>query len=284
MPWKAGIPSDGALRTAALARPSVDRPTRRSLSGGKVVSVAGPDAWTQRLGRIWAKALRGYDLGPTSTVVEIGPGFAAKIGCGLAELNYRGTVILVEPNETARAFTVQQYEKLLPRATIVPCDLPVPDATFLAGRSIDLIAANHVLDDLLLNAYLPAQVGSELFAGMRPREESSTAFVQAWHELLSTPASFKRLAARVANDLFVYINASQPRLVLLYQYRSGHHVETGLRPIHPHTIRVMRLLRDQLSADAIGAREVLLLRDQSAGWLVVRPRGLLSSAQERAVR
>src|SRR2546423_1777814 len=76
---------------------------------GGVVSTTGMDAWHRRLGRRWARALRPCRLGSASTVVEIGPGFAAKIGYGLAELDFRGTLILVEPNHAARAEAVRRY-------------------------------------------------------------------------------------------------------------------------------------------------------------------------------
>lgn len=143
---------------------------------------------------------------------------------------------------------------------------PRQNATFLAGR-----AANHVLDDLLLNAHLPPPDVARLFAGMRLGEPCSMALVQAWHDLLDAPACLERLAARVARDMFDYIQASQTKLVVLHQYRSGHHVHRGLEAIHPRCMRVMRLLRDHLSAEPVAARRVLLRRGRSAGWLVARP-------------
>jgi hypothetical protein len=222
------------------------------------------------LGRIWARVLRSHRLGPLSTVVEIGPGFATKIGCGLAEIGFRGTVILVEPNDSARNFAIQQYEKLLPKATVLACDLPVPDASFLAGRSVDLVAANHALDDLLLNAHVLTTEGASLFSEMRPGEDCSTVFLQAWNGLLATAPCFRRLARRVARDMYQYINVSQARFAMLYQYPSGHHVRPGLTSIHPYTVHVMRLIRDQLSTESASGRRVQLIRNRSARWLIVR--------------
>jgi hypothetical protein len=248
------------------------------------VSAAGVDVWSRRLGHIWARELRQHEVPPAGTVVEIGPGFAAKIGCGLAELAFHGTIILVEPTDPARDVALKQYRELLPEATVLACHEPVPEAPPLAGRGVDLLAANHILDDLLLRAHLPGPDGDRVFARMLSGEDCSTEFMQAWHDLLAAPARLRQLTDQVTDEMCRYIDAVRPRLVLLCQYRSGHHVHAGLTSIHPHTMRVMRRLRDQLAAETPGATDVQVVREQFAHWLVARPRAGLSSPPGRAGR
>src|SRR3954470_475012 len=114
--------------------PGVDirrrRATGESAEMGESDEADGADAWSRRLGRGWARVLRGRGLDPAGTVVEVGPGFADKVGLGLAGLGFRGTVIVVEPDNAARAWVVERYGRLLPRADVRATGTPVPDASF----------------------------------------------------------------------------------------------------------------------------------------------------------
>lgn len=224
------------------------------------------DAWNRRLGLAWARVLRRRGLDPAGTVVEVGPGFADKVGLGLAELAFRGSLIVVEPDEDARAWVVTRYRQLLPGAEVLATGQAVPDASFLAGRAVDLLAANHVLDDLLLNAAVMAGEAGRLFAGMRPGSACSPAFVRAWRRLLAAPEGLDRSAGRVVDDLATFVRTVRPGLTILNQYASWRHRQHGLEAIHEHSLSVMRRLGRNLGAGRlVGAAGVR--------WLVHTGRG-----------
>ncbi len=74
------------------------------------------ESWNALLGYAWTRMLQGQGLGPTGTVIEIGPGFSDKIARGLAAMQFRGTVILVEPSEAAGIWAFERCRRLLPKA------------------------------------------------------------------------------------------------------------------------------------------------------------------------
>jgi hypothetical protein len=204
------------------------------------------------------------------TVVEIGPGFAAKIGFGLAGLGFRGTVLLVEPDPAAREWAARRYRELLPAAEVVARPEPVPESNYLDGREVDLLAGNHVLDDLLLDAALPAADSARMFTAMRPGTDCSEAFIGAWRRLLREPDRVARAIRRVVDDLTGYIRAGRPGVVLLNQYPSWRHDQCGLGVIHETSLELLRLLAAELGATAVRCAP-----EGTMAWLTARgPRTL----------
>jgi hypothetical protein len=226
------------------------------------------DSWGRRLGRIWAQRLGDRPLGPDSTVAEIGPGFSAKIGFGLAELDFRGTVVLVEPNRQARRWARQEYQRLLPMARLRSSRRPVPDAGILAAGPVDTLMANHVLDDLLLNCHVSGSETDRIFGEMRPEAGCSERFAEIWRRLLGAPETLAELTERVVEDLVGYVDIVRPARLIVNEYQSWHHDQSGLGFIHEVSLWTLERLGQRLAGTGrLGAQ---LHSDDAAAirWLV----------------
>jgi len=127
-----------------------------------------PDSWSRSLGKAWGIALKQSALDPEGVVVEIGPGFTVKVGLGLLDAGFHGTILLVEPNGEARSWARWRYEEILPKAKILASEAPVPRLAAAVTGPVDVLAANHILDDLLLGACLSPSERNHLFAQMQP--------------------------------------------------------------------------------------------------------------------
>src|SRR5207249_67068 len=136
--------------------------------------------WNRDVGEVWSSVLRRHHL-ERATVMEIAPGFSDKIAFGLAALRFRGTMLLVEPNAAARQWAVERYRLLLPRATVVPVAERVRDVR--VSHRIDALLANHVLDDLLLDALAPPALCTPLFSTMFPDASCSPMFIETWRQV-----------------------------------------------------------------------------------------------------
>ncbi|HXM56682.1 MAG TPA: hypothetical protein VOB72_14895 [Candidatus Dormibacteraeota bacterium] len=230
------------------------------------------EAWSRSIGDLWTDILHRIELSPAAIVAEIGPGFAAKIAFGLARLRFRGTVILIEPGDSARQRARAQYQKLLPAARIRTVSDAIPEARSLRGARVDVLVGNHVLDDLLLHAALTPVASAQMFARMRPGEACASRFVRCWRDLSRDQQRLGALVQRVADDFHAYVTAVRPRLVLLNQYPSWQHHSHNLDSIHRHSLGVMRALLERLDGDDALGMDTELLQDRSVVWLISRSR------------
>lgn len=230
-------------------------------------SGSGPRSWGRRIGRSWLGRLPRGHLDRTSTLAEIGPGFSAKVGFALAELGFQGSVILIEPNGPARGWAAETYCDLLPGASVrtVPC--PVPQAGPLAGMTVDLLLGNHILDDLLLNAYLESADADRIFSGMYPGAGCCEKFIAIWQQLGGAAGTAAGLVDDVVEGFAAYVNAVQPACLVLNEYASWLHRRCGLDVIHEVSLQAMRRLQDRLARDRPAAAPPRLAQDGPVFWL-----------------
>lgn len=230
------------------------------------------DGWCSLLGHAWADMLQRHCLDPTGTVVEIGPGFTDKIARGLAALDFRGLVVLVEPNAAAAAWASGRYRYLLPRAEVLVVRRPVPYGTLPRARPVDALLSNHIFDDLILNAALTPETSAKIFAGMQPGVTCSHTFVRRWHELLAPSGRIEQLTLQVAADFTAYVAELRPRLVLLNEYPSWRHDLHGLGAIHRQALRLMCILETNLGAECVESNVLAGPGHESlVRWLIKRP-------------
>ncbi len=204
------------------------------------------------VGAIWARLLVNHAVPALGAVIEVGPGFQDKIGRGLAERHFGGTLYVVEPNSAARAWVSARYARLLPRATIVPIADALGEAIRQVPPYADAMLMNHVLDDLMLDAWLPRTEREAIFAGMRPRAledaaEPDDAVIAArdrapthWHALLAHDHELRDIGVQVERDVVTAIDTLQPRIVGVSQYASWLQQSRGLAAVDASAAALLR--------------------------------------------
>jgi hypothetical protein len=213
--------------------------------------------WDRRIARVWSSMVDASDVDPSGDVVEVGPGFSAKVGLWLAERGFRGTLFLVEPNDGARMWALGRYRRLLPRATLVPVDRSLAEARGAVPRRIDALLMNHVLDDLLLHASVPPGYHETLFASMRPGAACADEVRRAWTVISTNRAALASASASVVEDVSAFCAGVQPRLVVASQYRSWFHAHHALEHVDRVTAPLLARLAERL-ASAVPALEIRL--------------------------
>jgi hypothetical protein len=220
-------------------RSRVDDPYDTAVSApGLAAAVSALDPWNQRVGLVWAEVLRACGLDLRGTVAEVGPGFTDKVGHGLADLGFSGTIALIEPTTSARNWACERYRGLLPDANVVGVPSDVRYAASWTGANVDAVVANHVLDDMLLHAAVDPHDRDALFDGMRPDIPCAGPFVRAWSDLMADVLRLERARITVVDEFARYVAATRPRIVAIREYASWTHRASGLAFIHGQSVRV----------------------------------------------
>lgn len=183
--------------TDFLARLPDDHPRRLREAG---VYTKG---WL-RHGRTWAHLLRGLAIDNFTTAIDLCPGWAPKVELGLLLRRWRGHLTLLDRDLIAinrlRAF----LETFFPPFSVTN----LADDLYTTAIKADLVLANHVVDDLLLDAFTPAQ-------GVAYEDERA---LQAAHERLfkDRERALEELTPRISAALLSILNGRGAMVLVQY--------------------------------------------------------------------
>ena len=112
-------------------------------------------SWEDYIATVWADFFCLHNLSTKAVVVEVGPGFSGKIGRGLAQINFEGTLYVIDQDVQAIDHISLYYKEILPDACIVKVNQSLVTWCSNLPQYTDALLMNHLLDDLILDAALP---------------------------------------------------------------------------------------------------------------------------------
>ena len=161
--------------------------------------------------RTWAKVLHGVDVHRFAKIADLCPGWAPKLELALFYLRYNGTLILLdkdraalEQNETFIGLFNPPYQVQSRVADIFEINEP----------PAELVLANHLIDDLLLNICAGE-------AGFDPNAiyQEEQAMKNAWALILQRRDYFFSKTVNQLSDLFLKL-VQQGGSLILTQYQA----------------------------------------------------------------
>lgn len=112
-------------------------------------------SYDEYIGTKWAGVFKKYDLPKNGVIAEIASGGKPKIAHGLNSVGFSGTLLLVDPAPGIAERTALKYRDILPKATIIELPMTLQNLIEAQQFPIDVIVANHPLDDMILHAANP---------------------------------------------------------------------------------------------------------------------------------
>jgi hypothetical protein len=195
----------------------------------------------------WISWLQSNPVDHTGIIVEVGPGFTTKIARALLADGFRGTLFLVEPNESALAWSTRRYREMLTRCDVEPVNLPIAAASRALPHHVDALIMNHLLDDLVLRAAARPDRRDGLFAGMRAGAPCSTEVRRIWDRLAGDPIMFASVGERVVEDVCGFRSAVDPSVTFITQYVSWVHAHERLEFVDRLTAPLLQTLAARLA-------------------------------------
>lgn len=196
------------------------------------------------ISHIWYQLLKEHHIPVDGTLVEVAPGYETKIGDALALLKFRGTIILIEPDQKAADHIQQAYKQIMPQAivtVIVKC-LQDIHAGMDVPFTIDALVANHPFDDMVIACATHKQQPF-FFSQERKEEIYVSSSTQEIYDAISDRDYIRGILTTIA----IWKQAIQqlkPNCVMVSQYPSRKLIMKGLAKRHHSGSIIIEVLKN----------------------------------------
>lgn len=201
------------------------------------------NAWDKFMSNIWAELLKLF-LVAAQNIVIIAPGSSKKTAFALQQLQFIGTVYIIEPNLNLLNIITQSYKNLLPSSVIVPINTTLEACSCYLTQPIDCVISNHPLDDMLLtNIYKPSLHEQFFKWAYNKQSQVSDDLRLNWSHVSQRKIS--RAKTKIFNQWQDFFAIIKPKYVLINQYPSAVLNWNNLETLNHAAYAILCKLRDQ---------------------------------------
>jgi hypothetical protein len=210
--------------------------------------------------RSWHEALKGTAFSKTGTVVEFAPGNRMKVGLALAASGFKGTLYVVEPSKPMLEALLQKYKTILPNAKVIALPIDLTSALNQIPGPIDLLLANHAVDDMILNHLqnLHPQTDSKqnvFNTNQYYKADTFSSVEKLWRAGEADPKLMNTAAKKTTEDLLRAINYLNPKNTILAEYESYYFKSRKFHTPFLEAQKVVQEIRAQLSENSITVKK-----------------------------
>ena len=173
------------------------------------------------MGKVYSNIISKNELKCLDSVVEFAPGFRYKVAYALKELNFNGTIYIVDSNENVLNFIEKKYKEILVNATVVPIKKDLLESSDLLAKNVDLFLANHSVDDMIVSKYLK---DIELENAFNNTGDSKKILLNCWEELKENNEKLNDIQNEVYEDFVSFFDNVKPKFIVMSQYKSAYYM------------------------------------------------------------
>jgi len=181
----------------------------------KNYNIADPE-WEWYIGQLYYQLIKSFYDQKINCVVELAPGFRHKIADALKEINFSGTLYVIDYSSDVLEYIKDKYKSILPNAKIVCINKKFEDCLELIPDKIDLFLSNHSIDDLIISNY-----SSNYYSSKINNEFLHDDLLKLWKELYYDKNSIELITnnlKKIYNKLF---SKKDIGLIIMSQYKSN---------------------------------------------------------------
>lgn len=176
------------------------------------------EEWEWYIGKLYTKLIKGHCDFKINTVVEFAPGFRHKIANALKDLNFEGTIYVIDSNKEALNYVKEKYEIILPKAKVICINKDLEIAIDDLPSEIDLFLANHSIDDMIIEEYLGEEDSKIAFDNTSLSKEK---LLNKWDELEKDVYIQEKIKNIVYLKWLKLFNNVSIKLIVMSQYLSN---------------------------------------------------------------
>ncbi len=211
------------------------------------------DYFENYMGLVYYHLIKASKLSNINTVVEFAPGFRWKIANGLKNINFTGTIYIIDSNKSVIDFVEEKYKEILPEATVVSINEDLINSIKYLPKNIDLFAANHAIDDMVISRYIK---GKKLEDAFNNTEESKSILIKCWNELKEEDDVLLNIQDNVYNDLINFFDNINFRLIIMSQYKSAYYMNQK-NYVEDLSKKIFNKLKFRINTDLSNLKEAL---------------------------
>ena len=169
--------------------------------------------WENYIGTLFSKIVKNYYYVP-QIAVEILPSFKVKGAITLKNLDFTGTLYVIDENKKVCKFIEEEYKKFIPKAKIITICKNLKYCLGDIPANIDLLIGNHCIDDIILSNYM-------IKKGSRMYPDNKRALENKWEDIKENTLLCKNACDDAYEIFYNIFKTKNINYVILSQYKSN---------------------------------------------------------------
>lgn len=172
--------------------------------------------WEWYIGQLYYQLIKNLHKEPINCVVELAPGFRHKIADALKEMNFAGTIYVIDYSNDVLNYVKKKYKEILPDANIICINKKFENSLNLIPNKIDLFLSNHSIDDLIISSYSNGE-----YSEKSNNELLFNDLLELWKKLYNDKESINRILSDILKNFTNFFSQKNIKLVIMSQYKSN---------------------------------------------------------------
>ena len=210
------------------------------------------EEWEWYIAQLFFNIAQKCQLAP-KVVVEIAPGYRHKIAIMISQINFDGELYVVDNNKNVLDFVEHKYKQLLPKAKIICIHNSLENAIDLLPNNIDLLLANHVVDDMLLEKY----ISKTKYNLMLDEAFLADSFVILWEDFSKDKSQVELCTQFVYETFEKLVMQKQIDFAIISQYKSNLFLKDKSLPMETITQNCFEKIKTLFECDENKTNQML---------------------------
>ena len=174
------------------------------------------DEWEWYIGQIFSRLIENICQAEVNNVVEIAPGFRYKIAYALKNINFKGTLYVIDTSKEVLEYIAEKYKTILPNSKIICINKSFEDSFADVPNKIDLLLSNHCIDDMIIAEYMQTYYNNNL-----KNENFKDMLKEAWIELGKDENKIDEISNHIVHIFNDFFKKKKINNIIISQYKSN---------------------------------------------------------------
>ena len=210
------------------------------------------DEWEWYIGQIFSRLIENVCQFKIKNVVEIAPGFRYKIAYALKNINFKGTLYVIDTNKEVLEYVAEKYKTILPDCKIICINKSFEDSFSDVPNEIDLLLSNHCIDDMIIAEYMQNYYNNNL-----KNENFKDMLKDAWIKLGKDTEKVDEIVNMVYLSFKEFLSNKKISNIIISQYKSNLYFKDEFKEMDEITEKCFNKVKSLIKMDEEKINKIL---------------------------